>query len=320
MWGIPVAASAYGIGKFWPGGIENYYDDVRSYAMSHGINIDHNKLIEFLHKGAIDSLVTTLTGTHYAIAKNLGPGVENPSISDLPKLLTDPASVMKDFLGPVPSFITSVVSQIYPFMTGTYTADGVHNFQVTHEELLDVAREISSVNNAYNSWMAFNYQKAVARNHEVLISPNDVRTTKSLMTLEPIPPMSKTDAVMALFGINRQDASDVRLTQQILRDVKDKEDWIKKQAMKPLRDYYNSVAEGDMVAANAHMGRAMSMLSYYGDINNTEVNKLKDQVLKDLGGSVATRVQEQWTNINKMPQSQIPARMRRHWGIELENR
>lgn len=303
LWGIPVTISAYGVP--WakiPGGVEGFYDDVRKYAIDNGISLD-NKYLKVLHEGIIDIATNYVTDSEHSIAKRLGPGVDT-SISDMFNGIKDALQIA---LGPTGTMVESIGKAVLPFYAGLYTAirGGQDQYAITHDEMFDVAREISSVNNLYNGIMAFNYQKYVGKNKDIV--RND---------------MTKTDAVMdVLLGATRKDISDTRLQQSLLHDQAQVEQKVGKWALEEFRKMYQALdsENPDFAKADKYLANAKTYMIVFGDFSEDKQQKIANQATSEFG-TLADRINRQFYDPAKMPLSKMPARLRAHFGIELQGR
>lgn len=301
LWGIPVTLSAYGVP--WakiPGGVEGFYDDVRKYAMDNGITLD-NKYLKVLHEGIIDIATNYVTGSEHSIAKRLGPGVDT-SISEMFNGIKDALQIA---LGPTGTMVESIGKAVLPFYAGLYTAirGGQEQYAITHDEVLDVAREISSVNNLYNGIMAWNYQKYVGKNKDIVKSD-----------------MTKTDAVMnVLLGATRKDISDTRLQQSLLHDQAQVEAKVGKWALEEFRKMYQALdsENPDFAKADKYLANAKTYMVVFGDFSEDKQQKIANQATSEFG-TLAERINRQFYDPAKIPLSKMPARLKAHFGIDLQ--
>lgn len=298
LWGIPVTISAYGIPKLLPGGVEAFYDDFRKYALAAGMPLN-NKYLAVLHEGLVDIATNYMIGGEYSIAKRLGPGVD----SGITDLFNGTKGALAIGLGPTGSLLEGGYKALYPLYAGIYTAlrGGQEQYSVTQDEFLDVAREISSVNNLYNGYMAWNYQKYIGKNKDIV--QND---------------MTKTDAVMnVLLGATRKDISDTRLKQSLLHDQSKAEELTGKWALEEFRKMYQAIGEDnpDWAKANKYLANAKAAM-IMGDLSEDKQQKIANQATSEFG-TLAERINRQFYDPAKMPLSKAPARLRAHFGIEL---
>lgn len=297
--GIPTAISAYGLKSFGvpiPGGIENVYDDMRKYMINNGHeNVDN--WIRLLHDGIMDHMITMATGTRYNVAKRYGSGTDY-GITDITNGVTDAVATA---LGPSGSLLESIVRVTYPFVAGILTAGRgtSETYKPTQDEVIDVIKQISSVNVGYNIYMALNYHRYVAQNKQVV---NDSIT--------------KTDAVMMALGLTRSDLTDTRIKQSLAHDQGKYEDSIGNKALEEYRKALQSAADGNMANFDKYLVNGNVILNVLGDVSEKKKDALWKQVLGEKP-TLAERANELIYNPSRMPPSKIPARLKEHFGIDV---
>lgn len=304
FYGIPTAVSAYGLGAGYirmPGGVENWYDDIRKYMISKGlmdISGTTNNYINLLHDGILDHMVTMATGTQYNVAKRFGPGVDK-GISDLTQGITD---VLATVGGPPGSTLEAFYRVALPFYAGIMTAGRgtSETYTVTHDEVLDVFKQVRSLNNLYNGAYAWNYQKYVSQNKQIVADD-----------------MSKTDAgMLMLLGLTRKDITDKRLGQAIAHEQTGAEETSSKRAGEEYRKMLQSMSEGDFVQGDKYLANAYVWMNVLGDVSQKKKDQIWQQAISE-APTLAQRVNQLLYDPSRMPPSTMTSRLKVHFGIKV---
>lgn len=302
--GLPVAVSALGVP--WariPGGVENIYDDVKKWALDNGLNTD-GKFFKVMNDGLLEYLQNLLVTEkypeghpkagqtkEYGLTKRYGPGVDK----GIREMLIGEGGYLE--IIPAGSLLENIIKGMYPF----WVAGRSDQFHITHDDIARVMRENSSYNNTYNGYMAWNYQKYISKNQQVV--SND---------------MSKTDAIMlGLLGQTRKDIIDTRLMQSVFKDEKGNHDAVGKRVLEEYRKMMDALDKSDFPKADIHLSNAQVYMGPMGDMNEKDRLQLWNQALSEREDLTA-RVTKKFYDPILMPPSKMSGRLRRHFGLELE--
>lgn len=293
MFGVPVTIGAYVLP------VEDIYSDIKGYMIKNGMiepdGKGFNTIANVLQDGIIDHVIHMSTGTRYNPAKAFGPGPDQSISKALQDGVTDVLS-----LAPAGSLLENMFKLAYPLSSGIRTANNPDGgYQVTNAEILDVARSIKSIDLMYNMYMAANYQKAVGKNKQIVADD-----------------MTKTDAVMMALGLTRMDITEKRLGQAIAHDQGAFEDKQGKLALEEYRKALQAGSEGDFKKFDVYLRNAHILLNELGDVSEQKKDQLWKQAL-DESPTLAERVNQLLYDSRRIPPSQIPSRLKKHFGIEV---
>jgi hypothetical protein len=274
LYGIPAAASVTGV---------PFYDDIRTAALERGWNVD-NRFFQALHEGILSTVTSMVSGKDYNYAQRFGPG----GIS----LLKDIASGDKttaelvggasgNILGDSLKAGSSIIKDFYE------VAKYGGKYEPVFQDLVDVARNISSVNEGYKIMTAMNVGKYYTKNGQLMGD------------------MTGADAIFgALTGLQPMDFTDSYLKSKSQASQKDHIEEVFKEYTKQMRLGTTEAQKGNTEGAAAFYKKARAAM-IIGDLNESQQGLLLQRYLKDQGAMID---RQDNSFVNNAPASQFKAR------------
>jgi len=231
LYGVPIAITGNAIGV-WP-----WYEDVRKYQLENGQNPEGFAWNSF-HNGLVASTMKLITGEDYDVGEAYGPlglsffkDAQDKGMFDV-------------LLGAAGGTFGEVIKTSLPVVEDLWNmpSDGIGEGSraILASDLLDFARNASSVNQLTNLYYASNLGKYI---------------TKSGLKIDG--EVTSWDTIMMAFGINKQDVNDVFLMTESMKDQKQAQAEAQKQMSKYLNKYWESIRNGESEeVSNAFFKRA----------------------------------------------------------------
>lgn len=149
MWGVPVGVGGAALGAFWPVG-----DSVQQAMQEQGIDADANIVMKVLTEGVADLVVEWAAGEDYNVSERLGPN----GLSWLRDIVD--GNALEALQGAPGSWIGDMYASLDPFAAGLLSVfdDQPGFFDIQDSDYLDVARNITSVNNLVKAYQIINLE------------------------------------------------------------------------------------------------------------------------------------------------------------------
>jgi hypothetical protein len=145
MWGVPIGVVGTSLGALWP-----FQESVQQAALEQGQDVDQTVLSKMFNEGLVDMLVEWAVGEDYNINERFGP----QGLSWLRDIMEGDA--LAALQGAPGSFLEDFIASTDGLVGGILSIASGHGITLTADDFLDVARNISSVNNATKAWIVFN--------------------------------------------------------------------------------------------------------------------------------------------------------------------
>lgn len=281
LYGIPVAAGA---AYPWP-----FYDSLRADLLAKGSDLTDNSWHKLATDGFLAYVGYHLTGTEYNTGQRYGPGFSDT----IKKFFDNELSFLEAIGGATGGFLNSMTKATYPFVAHGYIAltGQQESFPLVKEDILGLLREISSVNDAYNAWMAVNTGKYFSRNDNFVAEG-----------------MTGKDAAAIMMGLTRRDITDARLLISTLKDQRENQRRIQDLAVRELKRGIQYAADNDWNKFETHMARAKAMMVVFGDLRDEQIAEAWKKATTEREALVS-RIRHQFTQQGY--KSQLPARLQR---------
>ena len=237
-------SAAYGVGG---GGLGATFGGVvpagemfKQYLTSADIDYD-DTAVEMVMDGIYSYGLEVLTGSDFALAERYGPGGQGQfrdfitGEKELWELVTGPAGgITVDLIDPAVKALMSIPD--------TMTNEGA--YVITGSHILDIFRNISTVNNAYRSYLALNTGQWLSRN-EV-----------------PIGEVTELEAIFGgIFGVQTEDINSTWYVDKINKNSAAWKSSAKKQALVYIRRGYRESDDNDR---RAFFAKARTILMMHG--------------------------------------------------------
>jgi hypothetical protein len=163
-------------------------------------DVEENKtLTKTLYNGVIDGLVMAATGedTNFASRGGLGTWAK-----DIMKLLTGEQSKPLDvLLGPAGSTGSGAIDTLIQYAKARSSGYNPDPSQLTTQVIMDIAKQVSSFNNVYRAWVAYNTGKIYDSRGNQFI---EISNTKSLLQIFGIPPQEYANVGALLSQLDKR--------------------------------------------------------------------------------------------------------------------
>ena len=248
VYGLPV-----GLGANFA--VYPFYEDVRKEGLKNGIPMD-STVINALHNGISSTILEFITGQQYNTGERLGPG----GMSLTREIIDGDKSFLDVVLGPAGTIIGDTIRAMDPVigdMAGL--ASGETSPKLSMNDFMNVARNISTVDKAYNLYQAYNVGKHITKNGTVV---SDVNGFDALVTaFTGLTPTETSDAFLKLDILKDEQTNKKEAGKQISNDLK--RAWI---ALKD-QDYdlyveYRKRADAGMVAAGLNAKERSDLVAF----------------------------------------------------------
>lgn len=281
LFGLPITAA---IGIPWP-----VNDSLKQHLMETGSPLLDNGWYKAATEGFLSWATHMVTGTEYNVEQRYGPG-----FGDILKKFVDGETSAVDFIGGASgSFVKALAKSLYPLYAHVAVGmmGGQEEYPLAKDDVMEVLREISSVNNFHNAYYAYSTGKYFSRNQTFIDDG-----------------LNATDAAMMVLGLTKKSITDVRLTLGGLKEQKDAQQKIQIMAEKEFKRAFLYMGDGDWQKADTHMMRAKALMIAIGDFPDAMVRSTLQKVMEE-GTPLATRIKKDFTE--KGNKSQLPARLQR---------
>jgi vacuolar-type H+-ATPase subunit I/STV1 len=158
------------------------------------------------------------------------------------------------------------------------------------DEIISVAREISSFNDAYNAYFALNVGKYFSRN-ETFIQEG----------------LNWQDAAAMIAGLTRRDIADARLMIISQKDQQAAQRHVMEMAEKEVKRAFTAGAD-DIKKFDFYMARAKAMMVSVGDLRDEQIRQVIDRAISE-NTPLVERLKKQFAE--RGYKSQLPARWQR---------
>ncbi len=206
MYGIPIGVlGSSGVGSL-AGGQYPLHEEVRKEFLKRNIPMDDPMMVAF-HGGLVNLLSHVVTGSDTDLASKLGP----TGGQLFKNLFFDDKSLIESFFGASGSKAASIWSSLDPGMKAVmapFRADE-KDFPLKSEDVVDVLRNVKSVDHAVNIYYALNAGKIFAKNGQLQTEVSPMEAVFTVLTGGQ--PRRVTDA-MLMQGMNIDRA-------KVLKDV-----------------------------------------------------------------------------------------------------
>lgn len=281
LFGLPITAA---IGIPWP-----INDSLKQTLMEDGSPLLDNGWYKAATEGFLSWATHMVTGTEYNVEQRYGPGFGD----FFKKAIGGEMSAIEVLGGASGTFLKALAKSLYPFYAHVSIGmqGGQEEYPLAKEDVMEVLREVSSVNNAWNAYYALSAGKYLSRNDSFIQQG-----------------LTSTDAAMMILGLTRKDITDVRLYIGSMKEQKDAQQAIANLSQKEFRRAFNYMADGDWTKADAHLARAKALMVAVGDFPQDMIATTMNRALEE-GTPLAERIKKDFTE--KGNRSQLPARLQR---------
>lgn len=232
MYGIPIGLSAAVAVPF--------YDTFRQAALERGINMD-DKQIQAFHDGLVSTAISAATGEQYNFSQTYGPG----GLSIIKEIANGDKTLVDLVIGASGQV---ALDNIKALGTGVEYLHSLFTFDQkdgpTMADILDVTKNISSVNSLLQAWSMYNTGRYITKNGNVLIKD-----------------ATATDAFMqAFFGLQKNEVGDTMRMINSMEQQKEFEEKYRKEVLKYYRQSMHYRADGNDKEADVALKKAQAAL------------------------------------------------------------
>lgn len=264
LYGIPTGVGA--TTGVWP-----WYEEIREQMIARGVNMD-NGMVDAWHEGMISTMLQAATGTEYNVSQRLGPG----GLSIFKEII-DGDKTLNDFVfGASGSITGDILKSIYPVMSSVYDVTrGTGEYKnLAVEDMLDAARNISSVDNATKIVMAWNLGKYISKNNTY------------------IAPTTTFDSIVgAMTGLTPIAIADAFAKGDILKKQADAKKVLGKDVVKNLQKGFQAAKDQDWDSMKSYNARAAA-ITQMGGFTPQEASQLTQDAVR--GQSVLETIDSKW--------------------------
>lgn len=264
MYGVPVGLGAATM--VWP-----VNESVKKYLMETGMDetVENSFVLETLRDGIIATAIEMVTGSDFDTG-NFGPA-GNPVFKDAFRFDKEWYEL---FGGASAGIIahgvsegTGVVKGVY-YMSQGFDLDPDNPFPVSAQDVIDVFRPISSVNNTAKIWAAANTGKWMSGNQTYL---GDISLQEAL--------------VSGIVGLEKEDITDTFLRLESAKDVKNLINTGRREVQKQYSIARQALDRGDMDSYSRAISKAKALGVVYGltprDMSNSASRGFTPESLED---------------------------------------
>lgn len=270
MYGVPVGVG----GTLLP--IRDWYSDIRKELLGKGLP-DNPMYIDAMHQGMVGIVSSLIAGHDTSASQSYGPG----SISFLQDALDGDHTFMQIMLGASGSMMGKFYDSAFPVfhsLKNIYqNGASEDNFQILGSDVIDVFRNIKSVNVGYNAWYGMNVGKMISKNK---VRVDDVTTTDVILS--------------TVFGVSPASMSDTFMMMKDEKSIREAKSLASRQSAQYTQQGLQAVIDGDDELATSFFKRAAIALDMAG-MDPLEKMKAAEQAYKgheDLYDKVNRRYQE----------------------------
>lgn len=261
FYGLPVTTGALAVP--WP-----WFDQYRQDMIQKGVK-SVGPIGEIIMKGVPEFLLHVMTGRENDFNTAMGP----PAMSFFHDVAEGDSTLMDMFLGASGSTVAGIVQTTYPLLVslahiGDLTPD------VPLEDFYAVAKNVSSVNQAFKAIYAFNFGQAMTKNKSITI--DNVTTVDGIM--------------MSIFGISPSDIGEVNQMISIKQNEAEAKKYAGTQIGKYIRQMVRSEPGSKDWESNLKMARVWQQL---GQLDYYAYKQILEQTIRDEGGSTFDRLNRQ---------------------------
>lgn len=279
LYGIPIGVgTTVGV---WP-----FYDSVKEEALRRGIDMSP-KYLELMQEGILSTAFHYLTGHEYNVAQRYGPG-NNKELRDL---LRGEKKLLDVAFGASGTILGDIIGAAWPFWkAGADVFNGSNNYPLMASDWMNLARNVSTLDNAAKSLAVLNYGKWITK------------------TGTEVGQADGMDAFMvAVFGLSPQHVAETYLWQDALKVQKDGQKAYEKSAFDNFRRGMQAAANGDYKAQADFFQRARTDMAA-GDFNYADRARIFQNSIKGVGDLDA---KVNWDAVRKSPDSVFNSRFER---------
>ena len=222
LYGLPVAVGAP-LGFAWP-----WHEDIKQAAFEAGVDTNDGA-IDVLFNGAVNQILEGITGNEYNFGERYGP----TGLSIFKEAFTGEKTAAEILLGASGSIGGDVFKTVNGALWSAidvFTGEQSETLPILQSDLIDAARNISSINNTYNTIQALTFNKFI---------------TKNGMYLGDADPM---DAFAAAIGLSPREISDGWIKLESMKELKTFQEDAKKEAIKWYRKGFQAESKEDQIA------------------------------------------------------------------------
>lgn len=234
LYGIPTGAGA-AVG-FWP--VQQSFEEA---AMKNGIDLEANAFVKGLSRGIINVIADATIGTKTNVAERYGPN----GFSIIRDIVNGDKTMVDFFVGASGSIIGQSLKSSYPLLLSLSQAiTGNKEFPLVHDDFLDAARNISTIDNATKMYMAINWGQYITKNEVVM---TDIKGIQSV--------------ILGLTGLTPREAVDAYLGKKVIKDMAQEQEKVTQLAVKELHRAFRAIQEGKFEDSERYFKRAETYIA-----------------------------------------------------------
>lgn len=240
LYGIPVGVG----GTLLP--IRDWYADLRKQALAKGLP-DNPIYVDAMHHGIVGITASLIAGHETNASQAYGPG----SLNFIQDALDGDHTFMQIALGASGDMMGKMYDSAFPVFASLrniyQNGSTEDNFKILGSDVVDVFRNIKSVNLAHNAWYGMNAGKMIAKNK---VSVDDVTTTDVVLS--------------TIFGVSPASMGDTFLMMKDEKNIRDAKQLASRQSAQYTQQGLQAVIAGDDELATSYFKRAAVALDLAG--------------------------------------------------------
>lgn len=276
MWGIPATLGGVTFGLI-PG---MNYDDIRQYALAHGINV-HEKWYQALSEGLPTMLLNAISG-HETSLQRFGPNATQAR--DIIDGKKDWMDVLGGASGQMMGKLASSTMPFYMWARSGFSQNS--GYKITMNDIVNGLENVSSFNNAEKAVVAYNTGKYVSK-------------TEGFNTS-----VDKYESVLLGLGLNPQRVNDAYQLIDYSKSVKSVQDKLEKKMMEDWKIAINAAGRADHDTMVTYMNRVQVYVAQGNFTKKQEQEIFRRAVLGQ--ESLVDSVNKRWLE-KSFEMQQIPA-------------
>lgn len=255
LYGIPTGAGA-AVG-FWP--VQQSFEEA---AIKYGVDLEANVFVNALSRGIATVISDAVVGAKSNVPERYGPN----GLSIIKDVVNGDKTMVDFFVGASGSIIWQGLEASYPLLKAMSQAiTGGEDFPLVHDDFLDAARNISTIDNATKMYMAINWGQYITKNEVVM---TDVKGIQSI--------------ILGLTGLTPREAVDTYLGKKVIKDMAKEQENVTKLVVKEFHRAFRAIQDGKFEDSERYFKRAQTYIAG-ADLNLQGKNAIFTRALGEYG-------------------------------------
>ena len=207
LYGVPVGVGAP-VGYFYP-----LEEDIRTKMLEQGIE-PNDAATKALMNGFVSAALELATGAEMNVGERYGPG----GLGIWRDIFAGDLDTIEIVLGASGSILNDTLKTMEPAIMGAADVFSEDAYPLLPEDFLNIASNISTVNNAMRAYYGLNAHKYITKNQ---IPLDDVTTTEALLSgILGLTPQRISDTFLKMQSMKTQNEAQKEARNQIIRNIR----------------------------------------------------------------------------------------------------